>query len=107
MKKAIFVAAALSIFTAVPSYAMDDMAMPAPKATSQKSIVGKGTVVSEDRSAGNVTLKHEPILAIGWGAMTMNFRVKGKMLLDKVKKGDKVQFTLLQEGHDYVITSIK
>lgn len=109
MKKAIFVAATLSLFsiTAIPGYAMDDMAMPVSKATSQKSIVGKGTVVSENKSAGNVTLKHEPIPAIGWGAMTMNFKVKDKMLLDKVKKGDKVQFTLMPEGQDYVITSIK
>lgn len=108
MKKAILVAAALSIFsiTAIPGYAMDDMAMKA-KATSQKNIVGKGTVVSENKSAGNVTLKHEPIPAIGWGAMTMNFKVKDKMLLDKVKKGDKVEFTLVPAGEDYVITSIK
>lgn len=109
MKKAIFVAAALSIFsmTAIPGYAMDDMAMPSAKATSQKSIAGKGVVVSENKSAGNVTLKHEAIPAIGWGAMTMNFRVKDKVLLDKVKKGDKVEFTLIQEGQDYVITTIK
>ena len=109
MKKAILVAATLSIFsiTAIPGYAMDDMPKTSSKATSQKSIVGKGTVVSENKSAGNVTLKHEPIPAIGWGAMTMNFKVKDKMLLDKVKKGDKVEFTLVPAGEDYVITSIK
>lgn len=39
--------------------------------------------------------------------MTMEFKVKDKMLLDKVKKGDKVQFTLEPQGQDYVITSIK
>lgn len=108
MKKAIVVAAVLSIFsiTAIPGYAMDDTAMQA-KATSQKNIVGKGMVVSENKAAGEVTLKHEPIPAIGWGAMTMGFKVKHKMLLDKVKKGDKVEFTLVPEGKDYVITSIK
>jgi len=109
MKKAILVAAALSIFgiTAIPGYAMDDMPKASSKATAQKSIVGKGTVVSENKSGGNVTFKHEPFTAIGWGAMTMNFKVKDKMLLDKVKKGDKVEFTLVPEGEDYVITSIK
>lgn len=109
MKKAIFVAAAFSIvsITAIPGYAEDDMAMQASKATPEKAIVGKGTVVSENKSGGNVTLKHEAIPAIGWGAMTMEFKVKDKMLLEKVKKGDKVEFTLVQQGQDYVITSIK
>lgn len=109
MKKAIFVAAALSILsmTAIPGYAMDDMPKASSKATSQKSIVGKGIVVSENKTAGEVTLKHEAIPAIGWGAMTMNFKVKDKMLLDKVKKGDQVEFTLVPEGQDYGITSIK
>jgi len=109
MKKAIFVAAVLSIvgISAIPGYAKDDMAMPTSKATSQKAIVGKGTVVSANKSGGNVTLKHEAIPAIGWGAMTMEFKVKDKMLLEKVKKGDNVEFTLVPEGQDYVITSIK
>lgn len=92
----------------MPSYA-DEMAMPMPKtqAHSHETIIGTGTVVSENKTAGNVTLKHESIPAIGWGAMTMEFKVKDKMLLDKVKKGDKVQFTLLQDGKNYVITNIK
>jgi Cu(I)/Ag(I) efflux system protein CusF len=39
--------------------------------------------------------------------MTMGFKVKDKSLLDKVKPGDKVQFTVVQSGNDYVITSLK
>jgi Cu(I)/Ag(I) efflux system protein CusF len=108
MKPSIFVLAIITALgvSSISSYAKDDMAMPA-KATSQQNIVGKGVVVSENKAGGNVTLKHEAIPAIGWGAMTMEFKVKDKMLLDKVKKGDKVQFTLMQQGQDYVITSIK
>lgn len=95
--------------TSVSSYAKDEMAMPMPtaKAVVQKDILGKGTIVSKNKASGNVTLQHEAIPAIGWGAMTMEFKVKDKMLLNKVKKGDKVQFTLVQQGQDYVITSIK
>ena len=110
MKKAIFVAATLSMlsFTAITSYADDmKMDMPAAKANMTKPITGKGMVVSENKPSGSVTLKHEAISAIGWGAMTMEVKVKDKMLLDKVKKGDKVQFTLEKQGKDYVITSIK
>jgi Cu(I)/Ag(I) efflux system protein CusF len=110
MKKSIFVAAILSIicFSANTSYADDmKMNMPAAKERLANSISGNGVVVFENKSGGSVTLKHEAIPAIGWGAMTMSFKVKDKMLLDKVKKGDKVQFTLEQQGQDYVITSIK
>ncbi|HEY3300595.1 MAG TPA: copper-binding protein [Methylophilaceae bacterium] len=109
MKKSIFMAVMLSMisFTAI-SYAEDmKMDMPAAKADMAKPITGKGVVVSENKSDGSVILKHEAIPAIGWGAMTMPFKVKDKMLLDHVQKGDKVQFTLEQQGKDYVITSIK
>jgi len=109
MKTSIFVLATIAALgvASISSYAKDEMAMPTSKTASQKDIIGKGTVVSENKSGGNVTLKHEAIPAIGWGAMTMEFKVKDKMLLDKVRKGDKVQFTLIQQGQDYVITSIK
>jgi len=108
MKTSLFVLAVIAAtgMSSLPSYA-DEMPMSTTQAHSHEAIVGTGTVVSENSSTGSVTLQHESIPAIGWGAMTMEFKVKDKMLLDKVKKGDKVQFTLLQQGKDYVITNIK
>ena len=109
MKKTIFTA--ITLFTlgiaTMPGYTMDNMSMPTAKATSQKSISGKGTVVSVNKAGGSVILKHEPITAIGWGAMTMEFKVEDKKSLEKVKKGDKVAFTLKPDGQEYIITSIK
>ena len=111
MKTSILVLTAVTVLgmTTIPSYAKDEIAMPMPitKVSTHKDIIGKGTIVSENKTSGNVTLSHEAIPAIGWGAMTMEFKVKDKMLLDKVKKGDKVQFTLVPQGQDYMITSIK
>lgn len=112
MKTSLFVLAVIAAtgISTMPSYA-DEMAMPMSATQahshSHEAIVGTGTVVSENKTAGKVTLQHESIPAIGWGAMTMEFKVKDKMLLDKVKKGDKVRFTLLQDGKNYVITNIK
>jgi Cu/Ag efflux protein CusF len=37
----------------------------------------------------------------------MAFTVKDKAMLDKVAKDKKVEFELVQEGRQYVITSIK
>ena len=68
---------------------------------------GTGLVKSVDSVGGAITLAHEPIKSLNWPAMTMGFKVKDKGLLDKVKPGDKVQFSLVQSGKDYVVTSIK
>jgi Cu(I)/Ag(I) efflux system protein CusF len=109
MKKSIFVVAALFQFglATVPACAMDDMAMPASPTTSQKIIVGKGMVVSVDKAAGKVNLKHEAIPAIGWSAMTMDFKVTDKSVLEKVTKGEQIEFTLVKRGHEYLISNIK
>lgn len=96
------------------AYAMDDMSdmkdmkMPASKmAAPEKAVTGKGTVVSVNKADSSVTLKHDAIAAISWPAMTMSFKVKDKMLLDKTKSGEKVDFTLEKDGNNYVITNIK
>jgi Cu/Ag efflux protein CusF len=42
-----------------------------------------------------------------WPAMTMTFKAKDKAMLDKVKQGDKVEFSFVQSGKDYIVTEIK
>jgi len=74
---------------------------------SEKVITGKGKVMSINKSTNQIRLKHEPIPALNWPAMNMEFKVKEKALLDKVKIGDNVTFTLAPSGQDYVITSLK
>lgn len=39
-------------------------------------ISGVGTVTAVDAAAGTVSLDHEPIAAISWPAMSMQFRVE-------------------------------
>ncbi len=109
MKKSVYIVAALFLsgMTALPVYAMEDMAMPASTTVTQKNIVGKGMVVSVDKAAGKVKLQHEAIPAIGWGAMTMDFKVTDKAVLEKVKKGEQIEFTLIKRGQEYLISNIK
>lgn len=107
MKKiitSVFVLIASTI--AIPGFTMDDMPMPSEK-VSEKVITGKGKVMSINKSTNQIRLKHEPIPALNWPAMNMEFKVKEKALLDKVKIGDNVTFTLAPSGQDYVITSLK
>ena len=68
---------------------------------------GTGVVTNVDRSAGKVTLKHDPIQSLNWPGMTMAFSVKDNALLDKLAKDKKIDFELVQDGRQYVITAIK
>jgi len=68
---------------------------------------GTGVVISIDRAGDKVTLKHDPIRSLNWPGMTMAFGVKDKAMLDKLAKGKKVEFEFVQQGQQFVITSIK
>ena len=81
---------------------MGDKAQP-----SRMSHSASGVVKGMDPAAGSITLAHDPIKSLNSPAMTMGFKVQDKRLLDKIKPGDKVQFTLVQSGKAYIVTSIK
>lgn len=66
-----------------------------------------GLVKKVDAKTGVVTLAHEPVKTLNWPAMTMGFKVKDKMLMDKLGEGKKVAFEFMQDGNDYVITDVK
>jgi Cu(I)/Ag(I) efflux system periplasmic protein CusF len=69
------------------------------------AIQGKGVVQSIDAAANTITLAHEPIPAINWPAMTMQFKVLGNAE-ELVKAGDTVLFDL-QSAADSTITKIQ
>nr|WP_315189832.1 copper-binding protein [uncultured Albidiferax sp.] len=66
-----------------------------------------GVVKKLDAKAGVVTLAHEAVNSLNWPPMTMGFRVKEKMLLDKLAVGKKVDFEFVQNAEGYVITAVK
>lgn len=68
---------------------------------------GTGVVTNVDRSAGKVTLKHDPIKSLNWPTMSMAFAVKDKAMLGSLSKNKKVEFEFVQQGDQFVITSIK
>jgi Cu(I)/Ag(I) efflux system protein CusF len=78
-----------------------------PAASSSTSNKATGVVKSVDRAKNAVTVAHGPVPSLNWPAMTMPFTVKDKTLLDKLPVGGKVEFEFLQQGKDYVITSVK
>jgi Cu/Ag efflux protein CusF len=76
-------------------------------AVAAEDIPGKGIVKKVDAAAGVVKLAHEPIPAIKWPAMTMDFKARDAKLLTGLKPEQKVDFSLVK-GADgqYVISRI-
>jgi Cu(I)/Ag(I) efflux system protein CusF len=104
----LMIAAALGLSAPYAS-AMGDMDMADANASKQQvqKASGKGTVVSVDVSKGTIRLKHDPIPALGWPTMNMQFSVADKASLKGLNKTDWVEFTLKAAGDEYVITDIK
>ncbi|KJS38326.1 MAG: hypothetical protein VR70_10220 [Rhodospirillaceae bacterium BRH_c57] len=63
-------------------------------APAAEAISGTGTVNAVDPAKRTVNLTHQPIAALGWPAMTMDFAVAEGVDLGALKKGDKIAFTL-------------
>ncbi len=73
----------------------------------QPAAQGKGMVNLVDAAGHKVNLSHEPIPAIGWPAMKMNFPVAPTVDLKNVKAGAQVEFTLAKnKAGTYEIQSI-
>lgn len=67
----------------------------------------RGVVTRVDAAKNRVTIKHDPVASLNWPSMTMGFTVKDKAVLEKLKKDQKIDFEFVQQGKDYVVTSVK
>lgn len=69
---------------------------------------GTGTVNAVNVAQRKIGMKHEPIPALGWPAMTMEFAVAPSVNLQAIQPGSRVDF-MLEKGADgmYVIQSVQ
>ncbi len=97
MKRYLMIALASLAFAIsfTPVYAND---IHHPKAEVQKAYTAKGEVISIDKAAGNVELKHEAVTELNWPAMTMFFSVADSSQLDVISIGDPVEFKFVNTG---------
>lgn len=85
-----------------------DMGKPAQgKSSTAMPHQASAVVKAVDPAKGTVTLAHGPVKSLNWPAMTMSFVVKDKTLFDKLASGKDVVVDFVQQGSDYVITSVK
>jgi Cu/Ag efflux protein CusF len=100
------VAFALLAPAALPAHAQGHAGHGSPAAAQSASKID-GEIRKVDKAAGKLTIKHGEVKAMGMPPMTMMFGVKDKSLLDKVKEGDKVLFSLATESGAMVVTAIE
>lgn len=105
MKSPLLLSAALiALLGGGPTLAADPHASPTTTAT----IPATGTVKSVDAAKGKLVIAHDPIPALNWPRMTMDFQLADKTRANTVKAGDQVRFTM-KEGDQgvYVIITIE
>jgi len=68
--------------------------------------MAEGVVRKVDKDAGKLTIKHGPIPSMDMPPMTMVYRVSDPAMLDQVKPGDAIRFTMDKVGGQYTVTRI-
>jgi len=84
---------------------MDSGLNPPSPAVSNPLYETVGTV--EARDGNQITLSHQPVPALGWGAMTMPFTLGQPGLAQSIKTGDRVTFAFRQAGDQFVIERLE
>jgi len=67
---------------------------------------GRGVIQSIDSEGQAINLSHEPIEALGWPAMTMDFKVSADVPLSALSAGESIEFSLHKDADGYVISRI-
>lgn len=73
----------------------------------EKFVSGTGTIKAIMPDARKLNIKHAPIPALGWPAMTMDFALADDIDLSTLKIDENIEFQLEQKNDRYLITSIK
>ena len=89
------------------SPAQDDApAVAASAADAAKAVMGSGIIKAFKSNENKINLQHDPIGALGWPSMTMDFVLDTGVSVDGLNINDSVMFHLEQRDDRYLITSI-
>jgi Cu/Ag efflux protein CusF len=100
----------LGIALAAPAFAQkssDDHSAHHAGAQEQSAALTEGEVRKVDTGAKKITIKHGPLTNLEMPAMTMVFQVKDPKMLEQVKPGDKIMFSVEKLGGAYTVTTIE
>lgn len=88
-----------------PSQPAESMAVPATPM--DKGAVFETSGVIEELDASNIKLRHDPVPALKWPAMTMGFKRAKDLQSSGFKVGDTVQFQFKATGEEYEVVTLK
>lgn len=94
------------LIPAITSAQADHTMQPGMKMAADAAMT-EGEIRKVDKDLARLTIKHGPIRNLDMGAMTMVFHMKDRLLLDKVKVGDKVHFMVAMEAGKMIITDLQ
>lgn len=100
---------ATSILSTGPTLAQSMANMPGMSHAPAQAKTGQGTgvVTAIDARAKTITIKHGPIPAVGWPAMTMTFKATPPNLLRGLRVGQKIGFDTRVQGMSAEITAVR
>ena len=98
---------AASILAAGPAFAQSMADMPNMNHAAARTGQGTGVVTAIDAKANTVAIRHGPIPAVGWPAMTMTFKVRPPALLRGVRVGQTVGFDVRVRGMAAEVTALR
>lgn len=85
-----------------------DMAMDMKKDDmSDKMVSGKGVLRELMPDERKINMSHDPIPALGWPDMTMDFRLDDAVSLEGLKPGQAIEFDMVEKDDAYIIKSIR
>jgi Cu/Ag efflux protein CusF len=111
MKNQVLIPALLTLLLGVGGIALaaESHDHGAATATATANITATGTVKSVDATKGKLVIDHDPIPALNWPRMVMDFQLADKAMAEKVKVGEKVDFTLApgEKKGGFTVTAIE
>lgn len=72
-----------------------------------KTITGKGVLRELMPDERKINVSHEPIPALGWPDMTMDFRIDETVSLEGLQPGQAIEFDMVEKDDNYIIEAIR
>ncbi len=97
-----------SVIASAPALAQSMANMPGmARATPAKKGQGIGVITAIDAKANTLTIRHGPIPAVGWPAMTMTFKASPPALLKGLRVTEKIRFDVTTHGMAAEVTGVR
>jgi Cu/Ag efflux protein CusF len=79
----------------------------APSTAASAAATADGEVRKVDKDGRKLTIRHGEIKSLDMPPMTMVFQVRDRAILDKLKAGDRIRFTVEDSATGLVVTDVR